>query len=722
MAKYGNFVYGGAKYGLTPKLAYSVEDMSLLVLNFTEVEINWQSPTGAFSRIRLVRNQGGFPENSEDGVIIWDEFATEGNVSRSYFTDGQDNPTSIPLIPGRPIYYSMFLYTDQNIWVEAGRETDVIPSNHDSQKRLMDLIPKVYSSAVHSPTHVTDEVSTLYKFLDGISFTFEQFLTLLDLARPDHTREGLPYSLLRVQTDAIGLDQEPGLPVKNRKRLIREGLYLYKHKGLSNGLGTYVESLTGWAPTVTVSPNLLLDFQDSTFYQSIGRWTATNATLTSSTAMVPTTSTVNQIDNVYTCSVVASSAGVMSLGTSLPITKKIPVTSAKTYIASAGIKRPTGSGTITPTVKYYDRDNTLLYSKSGTAASAGNAWSVTSVSALVPAYQLKFISGAVGASGNVVYTTTATHSWVVGSVVNITGFTTTAVNLTNAVVTAVTGTTFTVANGYTGTATGSGQVVTLEGCYAAIELAYSTSGTYYIDQVCLQEGSSVNYDEARAITVLVEPNKINYIKNPSFEVDDSTWTRSNSTFLQDTSVPTYGYAGAKSGKFTNSGTWSITTNYNIPITAGQYYTFSAYMKASAAATVGVQIDFYNDANTLVESVSGTTSIGTTYEQFSITGLTDSTSGATYAKAIIYGSFSSVLFVDLVQFEKSPVVTEYFDGSMPSQYGVIWQGTADASYSLNYFNKPFKAPRLAKTMKDWIPPNTWWRIKTLAGLEYTNFTV
>lgn len=722
MAKYGNFVYGGAKYGLTPKLAYSVEDMSLLVVNFYQTYIFWQNPTGAFSRIRLVRNQAGFPENAEDGVIIWDEFATEGNVSTDYFKDGVDNPTSIPIIPGRPIYYTMFLYTDQKVWVEAGRETDIIPKDHGSQKKFMDIIPKVYASEVHSPTHVTDETSTLYKFIDGISFTYEQFLTFIDLARPDHTREGLPYSLLRVETDNIGLDQEPGLPVKNRKRLIREGLYLYKHKGLKLGLETYAESLTGWAPTVTVSPNLLLDVQDSTFYKSIGRWTATNATLTSVTSMVPSTATVNQIDEAYTCSVVASAAGSMLLGNGFAVTKKIPVTAGTTYIMSAGIKRPTGSGTITPTIYYYDRNNTLVYSKAGTATSATNAWGVTSVSAAVPTYKTATISGAVGASGSIVYTTAATHSWLVGSVVSITGFTTTAVNLTDVVITAVTGTTFTVANAYTGTATGTGKVTTLDGAYAALGLAYSTAGTYYIDEVCLQEGTTVAYDEARAITVTVEPNKINYIKNPSFEVDSSTWTLSNSTFLQDASVPEYGYSGTYSGKFTNTGNWSIETNYNIPVTAGQYYTFSTYMKASAATTVSLQIEFYDASDVLIEAVTGSTPVSTSYEQFSITGLTDSTSGASYAKATIYGSFANTLFVDLVQFEKSPVVTEYFDGSMPSQYGVIWQGTANASYSLNYFNKPFKSPRLAQTMDDWTPPNSWWRINTLAGLEYTNLTV
>jgi hypothetical protein len=76
VAKYGNVTYGGTKYGQTPKLVYSVEPLTITVLEFTKVYVAWQSPSGDFSRIRLVRNQTGFPETAEDGVIVWDEFAT----------------------------------------------------------------------------------------------------------------------------------------------------------------------------------------------------------------------------------------------------------------------------------------------------------------------------------------------------------------------------------------------------------------------------------------------------------------------------------------------------------------------------------------------------------------------------------------------------------------------------------------------------------------------
>ena len=61
-------------------------------------------------------------------------------------------------------------------------------------------------------------------------------------------------------------------------------------------------------------------------------------------------------------------------------------------------------------------------------------------------------------SGSVTYTTNNYHGFQVGSTVTITGFDTSGYNVTNAVVTNATGTTFTVANSTTGTTTGTGAV------------------------------------------------------------------------------------------------------------------------------------------------------------------------------------------------------------------------------------------------------------------------
>ena len=646
MARYGINYYGATNYGAFVKLAFSVEPMSVLVLDFTKVLIGWQTPRGDFSRIRLLRSQVGFPETAEDGIIIFDEFATEGTVSRAEYIDGEDNPSDVPLIPGRQTYYRVFLFTDQSVWRVAGSITAIVPSNHNVQTTFMNSLPRVFTSSEQGSFGVVDTNSYLYNFMSGLTFSQEQFYTLLDLLKPRHTGIETPVELLPLEVASLGLTPEAGLPTKNRKRLIREANYLYARKGTKLALETYAESLTGFEPTITVSENLLLTVQDSTFYGGTGNWVASNAVLTSSTEQVPDSNT-NQIDTTKTGKIVASNSGSMVLGATNIVTKGIPVLPSTAYIVSCKLKSPASAGNITLSVRFYDKDGTATSAaNSATAVAANNTWKSASKTA----------------------TSDATSS------------------------------------------------------YAIITIAYSAAGTYYIDQVCMQEGGTVAYDEARAIDVFLSPLKTNYIKNPSFEVNSTTWALSGATFTQDSSVPTYGYSGDYSGKFVVTNPWSITTDYEIPVTPGKYYTASASIKALAALSANIKITFYDDADAVVETVTQVISVTTSFANVTLTGLTDSTSEASYAKVSFYGTTAGSIFLDLIQFEQSQVATDYFDGSLPSDFGAVWEGTDDASYTHLYPSKPSKIPRLAKTLIDWVPQNAFWRLRTYDGVEYTTTTV
>jgi hypothetical protein len=482
--------------------------------------------------------------------------------------------------------------------------------------------------------------------MSGLTFSQEQFYTLLDLLKPRHTGIETPVELLPLEVASLGLTPEAGLPTKNRKRLIREANYLYARKGTQLALETYAESLTGFEPTITVSENLLLTVQDSTFYGGIGNWVASNAVLTSSTEQVPDSNT-NQIDTTKTGKIVASNSGSMILGATNIVTKGVPVLPSTAYIVSCKLKSPASAGNITLSVRFYDKDGTATSAaNTATAVAANNTWKSASKTA----------------------TSDATSS------------------------------------------------------YAIITIAYSAAGTYYIDQVCMQEGGTVAYDEARAIDVFLSPLKTNYIKNPSFEVNSTTWALNGATFTQDSGVPTYGYSGEYSGKFVVTNPWSITTDYEIPVTPGKYYTASASIKALAALSANIKITFYDDADAVVETVTQAISVTTSFASVTLTGLTDSTSEASYAKVSFYGTTAGSIFLDLIQFEQSQVATDYFDGSLPSDFGAVWEGTDDASYTHLYPSKPSKIPRLAKTLIDWVPQNAFWRLRTYDGVEYTTTTV
>ena len=381
MSKYGYSIYGGSKYGLTPKLAYSVEPMGINVIQFSQVFVTWQLPTGDFTRFRVVRNQNGWPETSEDGVIIYEQnsldgLTLEGSIAASSYTDGEDNPNQTSLNEGRNVYYRVFLYTSDEIWVKAGEISDVVPKNTRAINKMMDLLPRVLTSSILSPLGVIDEASDLYKFLDGLAFSYEQMLTEIALARPAHNLESSTYNTIPGEVLNVGLTPEPNLPMLRQRALIREAIPLYANKGTTLGIASYAESLTGFAPTVTVSPNLMLTIQDSTFYETTGRWVASNATISSTDEMVPNNAD-KSIDLVYTLKVIAATTSAsISLGLNSPITQGIPVNPSTEYVYRANIKCP-ASGGATLKIEYYDRDGTVI-SNVTQAISATNSWQTIS--------------------------------------------------------------------------------------------------------------------------------------------------------------------------------------------------------------------------------------------------------------------------------------------------------------------------------------------------------
>ena len=292
MSKYGNVVYGGAKYGATPKLTLSVEPMSIQVIKFKEAYVFWQLPTGSFTRFRLVRNQFGYPETAEDGIIIFEQISPDGSsldgvISKSFFLDGEENPDQIQIVTGRNIFYRVFLYTSENVWVVAGSAKEVVPNDSKATTSIMDLLPRVYTSSVLSPLGVIDTASDLYNFLDGFAFTYEQLMTQIALLRPLGYVDKSNYTTIPGEVLNLGLTPEPNLAVINQRRLIREAIYLYSTKGTLLGLSNYIESLTGYSPTISISNNLLLTVQDSTFYKGIGNWSVTNNRAGSCTSNKP---------------------------------------------------------------------------------------------------------------------------------------------------------------------------------------------------------------------------------------------------------------------------------------------------------------------------------------------------------------------------------------------------------------------------------------------------
>jgi hypothetical protein len=425
----------------------------------------------------------------------------------------------------------------------------------------------------------------------------------------------------------------------------------------------------------------------------------------------------------------------MKLGDVDPVRKGIPVSTATYYSLSAQVKSPASAGTITPKITYYDGNGTQIGSTvSGSATNATNTYAQASVSARATKNVSVSVDFATGASGTITYTTSEPHNLIAGEVVTIAGFIApdTAFNLTGATIATVpTTNTFTVTAAVTGTTTTTALVTNsgTDSVYAGIELAWSAAGTYFVDMVCVQSGQTIAYDEARALDIFLNPNKTNFINNPTFETNvTNSWTKvgANLTVTKDTDEPTGSYSGEHSAKLVNtSGAWSFTSN-SFPVEEGQFYTFSFYKKATANLTLSIVAkDDLGAVVTVNAPPPYTVGLSTSWVRDSYTVLVGSNTGISTLEMVFSGTGANTVFLDSIQAEKSPKATDYFDGSLSSisgnPFGAVWQGAVGDSYSSVYNSKPLKLPRLGYTLKDWIPQNLFWRIRTYEGLEYTNLT-
>lgn len=656
MARYGITIYGTDTYGEKTRLTYSVEPITLLVLSFSAIRVSWKNPGGVFSKIRLVRNQSGYAETAEDGVTVWEE--ASAIPSRSTIDDGIDNPGVTPLVSGRMVYYRMFLFTDNNIWVPAGDATTIVPLDRQTHEKLVSYLPRVLSTLEKIPLVDVDPTSVsrvatepvtgnlvsilgndLYQFLGGLTLSIEELLSYLDLLRPRLLNVETPISLLPLEFSTLGLTPETALPIKNQKRLVREAFYMYSRKGTENGLETYIESLTGYAPTLSVSQNKLLSVQDSTFYNSTGNWSAANATLTASVALTPPTGTY-VIDDTYTCEVAATANAYMKLGEDDPIRKGVPINPSTEYTASCKFRSPVSTGDVTLKVTFYNRHGLVTGTTAESSATAADdTWKTQSVTFTTPS----------------------------------------------------------------------------DANYAVVEIWFSAASLYYIDQVSVQTGASVVYDEARALNVLLNAPFENLIKNPSFESNTTFWTATGSpTVTRELDVTTLAYAGTRSAKIAASGAWTFTADA-ADIVVGQYYTASVYAKTNAAMTMTLTA---KDALGATVATATKSINGASWARYDQPILIPAGSAATTLTVSFSGSTGN-FFIDCVQLEQSFRASEYFDGSLPNEYGVVWGGTAYNSISYRYPSRDQKIPRLAGTLNDWIPENTWWRISTERGLERDN---
>ena len=304
--------------------------------------------------LRLVRNQYAFSENQEDGEILYEynNQAGTGITTITTFTDGVDTSlSSVPLVSGQYAYYTVWVLL-YNIWVNAGTTSVLLPKQHssyantallkNSHTKIMELLPRTFTSVSNSPFDAIDQTSDLYKFIKGISLTYDEMLTYADLTVRSLSAKYTADSMVLTAFNHYGLRVTSTNITVHKKNLISKAPGLLAAKGTKETLAKFVETFTGFNTTVTDtgnpitgignlnSSNLLLNPQDSGFHKGgLGLWReVSNAVLS-----VETSVTLTGASSSSTTITVVSTSG-LGVGYALAVTAGTGLFAAGTVVTN----------------------------------------------------------------------------------------------------------------------------------------------------------------------------------------------------------------------------------------------------------------------------------------------------------------------------------------------------------------------------------------------------
>lgn len=381
--------------------ANSVSPVSATPLDYSQIQVTWNLPSVTdYKLLRLVRNQYAYPETQEDGYILYefDPAVNSGYFPKTAFVDGVDSSLSnVSLVPGQFVYYTVWLLLSNDSWVIAGQDKDIVAKNHGvlvpdsastylktTHDKVMEILPRTYTSASGSPFDVVDTTSDLYKFLKGVSLTYDEFMTLAELTVPFLEATKTADSIVPAALNHLGLKSTSTLVTGSKKGLIQKAGSIVPFKGTASSLGIFAETFTGYNTTVnstastiaTLGTNLMLSAQDSSFHKGgLGSWKTgyvsgvSNGNVTLLVEGGPNVTLANGSGASGQTSVTVTSTAGLIVGQNLTIlsgsgafaanTTVASITNTTTFIVSANITTTLSSATI---YAYTDVPTTEVYS------------------------------------------------------------------------------------------------------------------------------------------------------------------------------------------------------------------------------------------------------------------------------------------------------------------------------------------------------------------------
>lgn len=559
MSRYGINYYGSSYYGYAASVDYSVTDFSAVPFGHSQIKLNWTSPSGLWSRLRLVRGTYGFPVTAYEGKELLEVYYGFDPAS---FLDNSD------IMENRFYYYSLFVYDISDYkWIKAGDVSALSVKDYKTASLLYDYIPEPYKYTSLTSAKSNEINNSLYNFLSIFGFELDKYRTFIENATRKYNVSVSNGAILPSLLKEFGLKFEPELGLQQARILTRDAVQLYQEKSSNQGIREYIKAFSGYAvpnPSslllnpgvngIVVGHNLMLDYNASSFEESVGVWkNQSNASLEALTHIeivkYQLTSNVLTLtldrEHGYTVGdkVFISNSPIPLINTtsfiSLTNTTLTTVSFAKSFYDIAETKT---TGTVSPYPAPWDEPTTInnYSNKQSGILKVSNSTSSTatvSISADVGDPVKSGIPVVVGSpytfsaysTGSIAKNVTLKINWYDRFGVFIS-------TVTGSAISNGTGP-FSIRPYVTGSAPANTRYAVPIISIASVGNAASNEH-HYFDAVQFEQSSTMTeFDEARNLHITLKASRINELVNPNFAGSVLPWNILNCSFSSDASIP-----------------------------------------------------------------------------------------------------------------------------------------------------------------------------------------
>jgi phage tail-like protein len=714
MTTYGNGLYGGIVYGgvNSSLVQLKVEYFSAKPYAHNAIRLEWASPSATlWSQLIIVRNSLGIPTTPDDGDLIFSLTSPTTN----YFIDD-----STLLGSGKFYYYSIFLLDNLSVWRNSGSAVGLSTKDYGSSEKMYEYLPSPYKTSSGAPLDVEGDNSDLKAFLKTFGFTYDQFKTYVDNATNRYDTSNLHGFLVPNLLNQMGFAYENELGIQQGRRLIKYSSSIYRKKGTTAGIKTFVSAFTGFNCSIPAFKNMLLTTDAGSFEAGIDGWrAASGASISSISGSTETPSvTAHSGAKMLKAQRTAGTQGSIEFtcGTSV---KKVFI-NAQTPIQASG-------------------SSVTLKTSTNHGFSVGD---IIEIAGLVPSgYNGSYTVSSINGPDQFTYTNATTGNITTGGMISRDLFDAKTIGVpvvpntsyifsiysrakTNARLVSLLvywydergrlissgspGNTNNDPNSWTRLSSAS-VTAPAYAAYAVPSVTVNSANAgevHYFDSAQFEVDISgiTSYVSPRIIDIYLEPNRTNEILNPSFEVNVSDWGVTNLSLTRVsggaiTGSSWFGRAQASSASST------LTQSTSVLVTPGVENTLSAYLKTSNTAGVTLTIEWLTSSNTSISTVTKIiSSIASTWTRYDFSAIAPSNAAKANVSFVFAGAASDEYDIDAVMFERSSYLNPYFDGytGYLLMDDVRWDGGTVGKRSMYYRNRASSVIRLKAVIEDYLP--------------------